>query len=513
MAKTPTLLLVLDGWGHRESSDWNAIRAAPAANFLQWWEDYPHALLSASGKEVGLPLGLMGNSEVGHLNIGAGRTVFQEITRIDQSIADGSFAQNGALRTAIEHAVQRGSNLHLLGLVSDGGVHSSDHHYRTLIELAADLGLPKEHLQFHALLDGRDTPPRSSHGYVRALEEHMAETGMGRIATISGRYYGMDRDTRWDRTKLFWDALVHGRGEQAQTALTAVEVAAGRGETDEFVLPTVIGSPSTGRLRSGDSLLLFNFRSDRVRQITEAVLFPDFDGFERGGPPPEVAVTTMTPYRADFPCAVAFPKTRLHSLFGEVIAERGLTQLRTAETEKYAHVTFFFNGGEEKEYAGETRVLIPSPKVATYDLQPEMSAQGVCEEVLKGLREEAFDVFIVNFANADMVGHTGIPAAAQEAVRAVDSMLGRIVEETRKRGGHVMITADHGNSEMMRDPATDEVHTAHTTNPVPLLLVSEQYKGQQLRSMGALCDVAPTLLQILGLEQPGEMDGLSMFER
>ncbi|KAA3608751.1 MAG: 2,3-bisphosphoglycerate-independent phosphoglycerate mutase [Planctomycetota bacterium] len=507
----PTLLLVLDGWGHSQATDWNAIQRAPAENYLQWLEQWPHALLSASGQEVGLPLGLMGNSEVGHTNIGAGRVVYQEISRIDKAIADGEFVQNGALRGAIEAARDGGGNLHLLGLVGNGGVHASDRHYRALLEMARDLGLPADRLCFHALLDGRDTAPDSGAGFVAELETMLEQTGMGRIVTLSGRYYAMDRDQRWERLQKFWDTWIHGEGERSESAGAAIQASYQAGTTDEFLLPTVIGDPRQGRLQDGDAVICFNFRADRVRQISQALLLDDFDGFERRRRP-QVHYVTMTQYRKDFSCPVAYPPRQLRSLFGEVAAAQGLRQLRCAETEKYAHVTFFFNGGREEVYPGEERVLVPSPKVATYDLQPEMSAPQVTEVVLDQLHRERQDLYVVNFANADMVGHTGIQEAAEEAVRAVDRALGAIVETALAKGGTVAITADHGNAEMMIDPATGGVHTAHTTNPVPFLLIGEAWRGARLRPMGILADVAPTLLQTMGLDQPEVMDGQSLFQ-
>lgn len=508
--KRPAVLLILDGWGQAEPGAANAITQAPAREFLRMWEEWPHCLLSASGEEVGLPLGLMGNSEVGHTNIGAGRVVYQEITRIDRAIREGEFQRNGALRGAVEHARRGGGALHLLGLVGTGGVHASDGHYRALVDLARQMGLPGDRLFFQALLDGRDTPPDSGAGFVKELEDYLERTGMGRIATVSGRYFGMDRDKRWDRVKKFWDAVVHGLGERAATAQDAVRRSYAAGVSDEFVAPAVVGDPAAGRVRDGDAVIAFNFRADRMRQISQAFLLPDFEEFERGRAP-QVHYVTMTQYRADFPCPVAFPPRELRSLFGELVAARGMTQFRCAETEKYAHVTFFFNGGREEVYPGEERLLVPSPKVATYDLQPEMSAPAVAEEVLRRLEGGAHDLYVVNFANADMVGHTGIQAAAEQAVRAVDRCVGRIVGEALRRGGTVAVTADHGNAEMMVDPVTGGPHTAHTTNPVPFVLAGEGFRGARLRPMGILADVAPTLTEVMGIEQPGVMDGRSLL--
>ncbi|MFQ5747937.1 MAG: 2,3-bisphosphoglycerate-independent phosphoglycerate mutase [Planctomycetota bacterium] len=508
--KTPTLLIVLDGWGHGNRNGANAIVRAPADHFLSLWDGWPHTLLSASGREVGLPLGLMGNSEVGHTNLGSGRTVFQEISRIDLALESGEFQRNAVLRRGIDHALETGGVHHLIGLVGSGDVHASDRHSRALADLARSMRLPSGQLCFHALLDGRDTPPDSSPGFLRGIEDHLEKAGIGRIATVSGRYYGMDRDKRWERTKLYWDCIVHGRGERAPSALEAVEQAFREGRTDEFVKPTVVGDPERARIRSGDSVFIFNFRADRVRQISQAFLFDEFEPFERGARP-EVHFATMTQYRKDFPCPVAFPPREIRSLFGELVSARGLSQLRCAETEKYAHVTFFFNGGREEPYPGEERVLIPSPKVATYDLKPEMSADQVGEAVLERLEKDAHDLYVVNFANADMVGHTGILSAAEAAVRAVDRNLARVVEMALSKGGAVAVTADHGNAEMMVDPQTGGPHTAHTTNPVPFLLIGERFRGARLREMGVLADVAPTLMGGMGIEVPEVMDGKSLL--
>lgn len=508
--KKPTLLLVLDGWGHAQATDWNAVTQAPAENFLSWWEKWPHALLSASGQEVGLPLGLMGNSEVGHTNLGAGRVVYQDVTRIDKAIADGEFDQNGTLRGAVEQALQADARLHLVGLIGNGGVHASDRHYRALIQLAKSMGLPKDRLLIQALLDGRDTAPDSALKFMQELEEFLDQTDMGRVASVCGRYYGMDRDQRWERVEKFWNCIVHGEGLSAASSQEAIQASYKQGVTDEFVLPTVIGAANEGVIRDQDSVLFFNYRSDRVRQISQAFLFDQFDGFERRSIP-SVHYATMTQYRKDFPCPIAFPPRELRSLFGEIVAARGMTQMRCAETEKYAHVTFFFNGGREEVYEGEERVLVPSPKVATYDLQPEMSSAGVTDAVLERIQRGEHDLYVVNFANADMVGHTGIQEAAESAVRAVDQSLGRLVKAALEQGGTIAITADHGNAEMMMDPRSGGIHTAHTTNPVPFLLIGEAYKGAQLRELGILADVTPTLLKTMGIEQPDVMDGQSLL--
>jgi len=510
--RPPTLLIILDGWGHAPDTDWNAITRAPARHFLDWWDRWPRTLLSASGREVGLPLGLMGNSEVGHTNMGAGRVVYQTITRIDHAIETGEFAANGALRGAIEHARRSGGKLHLFGLIGDGGVHATAGHYQALLQLARAAGLPGDRLHFHAILDGRDTPPHSSPGYLSQLEEMLARHG-GRIATVCGRYHAMDRDRNWERTQRFWDLLIHARAPfRAADARAAVAEAAARGESDEFAQPAVIGAPCP--LADGDTLVAFNFRADRMRQICEAFLAgADFDAraFTRGRRP-AAHLATMTQYRQDFPCAVAFPPEELVSMFGELASQHGLRQYRCAETEKYAHVTYFFNGGREEPYPGEERTMVPSPKVATYDLQPEMSAPEVTNQICRRLEEGATDLYVINYANADMVGHSGLQKATEAAVRAVDASLKRVVDAALARGGAVAITADHGNAEQMWDPVTQQPHTAHTTNPVPFVLIGERFRGARLRPMGILADVAPTLLQAMSLEQPAVMTGRSLLE-
>lgn len=508
--KRPKLLIVLDGWGYAPPSDSNAITHAPAENFLSWWEEWPHALLSASGKEVGLPPGLMGNSEVGHTNLGAGRRVYQTISRIDESIRSGDFERMGILRQAVEAAKEGGGRLHLFGLLGDGGVHAIDDHLEAILKLADSMGLPGERVVLHGLLDGRDTPPSSALKYVARLEPILEKTG-ARFATLCGRYFGMDRDTNWKRTQLFWDLMVHGKADYcASNAVQAVEDAYARGETDEFIKPIAIRELTL--IQDGDSVLSLNFRADRVRQISAALLGDDsFDGFPRGNVP-AVRYTTMTQYSKEFSAAVVFPPLELTSMFGELVAEAGLRQFRCAETEKYAHVTFFFNGGREAVYKGEERHLVPSPKVATYDLKPEMSAFEVTAAVLDRLEQGENDLYVINFANSDMVGHTGIVPAAEAAVRAVDGCLKQIVDMALKHGGTVAITADHGNAEQMIDPVTGEVHTAHTINPVPFLFIGEEFRGAKLRAMGVLADVAPTLMQAMGLQQPEVMDGLSLLK-
>lgn len=506
----PILLAVLDGFGERKDREWNAIRLAPAENILRWQQEYPSTLLSCSGNEVGLPLGLMGNSEVGHTNLGAGRVVWQEITRIDHAIETGSFFKIPAFVDAVVAARKTNKKVHLFGLVSDGGVHSSDRHLRALLQLCERQGMPRDKVQIHAFLDGRDTPPKSALQYVQQVEADMADAKCGRIASLIGRYYAMDRDKRWERVQLAYDALTLRKGVQAESALTGLRSAYERGETDEFVKPVIVGDPVAGRVEDGDSVIFFNFRADRAREISQAFLFETFDGFPRAVRP-RVHYATMTRYREDFPCPVAFTPQSLQGSFPEIVASRGIPQLRIAETEKYAHVTYFFNGGEEKVYPGEDRVLVQSPKVATYDLQPSMSAGEVTDELLKRIEMDHYGVYILNFANPDMVGHTGILDAAIEAVRTVDQCLGRIVQAMHRKGGVVAITADHGNCEMMRDPESGEPHTAHTTNPVPFILVGEDYRGAKMREWGILADVAPTLLEMMKIEKHPLMDGKSML--
>ena len=510
-SRPPLLLCVLDGFGEAAPGPGNAIHLASPRTWLDLRQKWPTTLLQASGEDVGLPCGLMGNSEVGHLNIGAGRVVYQEITRIDREIREGRFQQNAALRSAIDHAQRGKGTLHLFGLVSDGGVHSSDQHLLALLRMAKAAGLAGDRVVLHAFLDGRDTPPRSAQTYVQRVLHWMGETGVGRIATVIGRYYAMDRDKRWERVQKAYDALTLGRGHTAATATAAVEAAYARNESDEFVLPTMIGSPDHGRVRSGDAVIFFNYRTDRARQLTDAFVGADFQGFARTTVP-TLHYVTMTRYREDLPCPVAFPPQSLDGIFPQVISKAGMRQLRIAETEKYAHVTFFFSGGDEKEYPGERRVLIPSPKVATYDLQPEMSAVPVTDALLQELASgQRPDVTILNFANADMVGHSGLVPAAVKAVQTIDQCLSRIVPAYLALGGTVAITADHGNVETMIDPVTGEPHTAHTTNPVPLMIAGESVRGRTLKGGGRLCDIATTLLPLLGLSKASGMDGVDLF--
>jgi 2,3-bisphosphoglycerate-independent phosphoglycerate mutase len=509
LRRRPLLLVVLDGFGHRVALEHNAVRKS-ARTFYELCARYPNALLSASGEEVGLPLGLMGNSEVGHMNLGAGRVVYQEITRIDKSIREGRFFEIGAFRALCERVRKDGKRLHLLGLVSDGGVHSSDHHLRSLIELARRAGLARDAVVVHAILDGRDTPPRSGAGYVEALEQDLSHAGVGRIGTVVGRYWAMDRDKRWERVQRAYNLLTAGVGTRHTSALEAVHASYAADKGDEFVEPRVIGDPAAATMQDQDGVLCFNFRADRMREIVSALGLADFTGFERKLRP-ALEIVTMTQYRADLPFAVAYPPVELRGTFGEVLAAHRLRQERIAETEKYAHVTFFFSGGREAEVQGESRTLVPSPKVATYDLKPEMSAFEVKDVILRSLARGETDAYVINFANADMVGHTGIEPAAEAAVRAIDACLAKIVPAAVDRGGLVAITADHGNAELMWDEEHQQPHTAHTTNPVPFVLCARDLVGLKLRPMGILADVVPTLLELTDVEKPAAMDGVSML--
>ncbi|HEY0318552.1 MAG TPA: 2,3-bisphosphoglycerate-independent phosphoglycerate mutase [Solirubrobacterales bacterium] len=496
-------LIILDGWGNGEAGPGNAVSLAETPVFDHLWGEFPHTQLSAQGRDAGLPDGQMGNSEVGHLNLGAGAIVKQDLARIDEAIADGSFYENPALLAACEKARNspRG-RLHLLGLVSDGGVHSGWEHIEACVELAAQEGVPD--LVFHAFTDGRDTLPDSGKGYLTELERWLNQAG--RIATVSGRYYAMDRDTRWERTKLAYDAIVHARGLQAANAAEAIEAAYERGETDEFVKPTVIGNYDGAA--AGDVGIFINFRPDRARQLTRALAEPGFDEFSRTGAAP-LDLTTMTEYRKGWPYPVAFPEDRPKTTLAETICKAGGRQLHVAETEKYAHVTYFFNGGREDELEGEERCLVESPRdVPTYDLKPEMSAPAAAEAFVSHWRDGSFRFGIINFANPDMVGHTGVIPAAVTAVETVDRLLGDVVEAVTAKGGACIVTADHGNCDHMLEP-DGSPNTAHSLNPVPLILTA---KGVDLRDRGILADVAPTALQLLGIPQPEPMTGRSLIE-
>jgi 2,3-bisphosphoglycerate-independent phosphoglycerate mutase len=501
----PVVLVICDGWGVRDETEGNAIARARTPNFHRMLSEYPSTRLVASGEDVGLPAGQMGNSEVGHLNLGAGRMVPQDILRIDLAIRDGSFFENPALRGACENARSRPAALHLMGLVSDGGVHSHENHLIALLELAARLG-PQE-VFVHAFLDGRDTPPQSAPIYVKRLQDAISRIGTGRIATISGRYYAMDRDKRWDRSEKAYAAIVRGKGNTAASAAQALADAALRSETDEFVLPTVVeeGGFPVGRVRDGDAVIFFNFRADRARQLTEAMTQREFGGFSRGSPP-DVSFACMTEYKKEFALPVAFPPQRLVNILADVWEKAGVRNLRLAETEKYAHVTYFFNGGVEKEYGGESRLLVPSPKVATYDLQPQMAAPEITERALEAVSSDRYDAIVLNYANADMVGHTGRLEPTVEAVECLDRCLGQLMEPVLARGGALLMTGDHGNAEQMIDPKTGEPQTAHTTNPVPLIVATRDDR-RPLASGGALKDVAPTILGLMKIRIPKEMTG------
>lgn len=506
----PVALLILDGWGIGDPSDpSNAIARASTPHMTMFRELYPNTRLACSGEAVGLPAGQMGNSEVGHLNIGAGRVVYQELTRIGRSIQDGSFFKNPALEQAMQHAKGKNGTLHLMGLLSDGGVHSHLDHLTALLEMAKRENVAK--VCVHAFLDGRDVPPKSASAYIAACEKQMKRIGLGRIATISGRYYAMDRDQRWERVEKAYAALAYGEGKKAPSAQEALEQAYARGETDEFVQPTVM-TDADGTVRPGDAVIFFNFRPDRARQITRAFIDAEFKGFTRRNGCFSVKFVCMTCYDATFAVPVAFPVQTITGTLGETFSRHQLRQLRIAETEKYAHVTFFFNGGEEKPLEGENRILVPSPKVATYDLQPEMSAPAVTEAVLREINQGKYDLIVLNFANGDMVGHTGNLEAAIQAVQTVDECVGKIVAAIRAQGGVALITADHGNAEQMRDPQTGVPFTAHTTNKVPFILVSERHKTGTLRQNGILADIAPTILEIAGLPVPEEMTGKSLLQ-
>lgn len=500
--KKPLALIILDGFGYNEERYGNAITAAEKPNLDRLFSQYPHTLIGASGLDVGLPDGQMGNSEVGHTNIGAGRVVYQELTRISKAIADGVFFENEALRGAMENCKKNDSALHLMGLCSDGGVHSHNTHLYGLLAMAKQYGLSKVYV--HCFMDGRDVPPTSGRDFIAELEQKMNELGVGRIATVMGRYYAMDRDNRWERVKRAYDAIVLEEGNFNGNAVDAMEKSYGAEVTDEFVEPTVCLHGAG--VQNGDSIVFFNFRPDRARELTRTFVDDAFDGFPRTGGRRQVYYVCMTQYDAAMPNVhVAFKPQSLDNTFGEYIAKKGLTQLRIAETEKYAHVTFFFNGGLETPYEGEDRALIPSPKVATYDMQPEMSALIVTDEIVERIESGKYDVIILNYANCDMVGHTGVFSAAKRAVETVDTCVGRTVDAILKMGGKALLTADHGNADQMYEK-DGSPFTAHTTNPVPLLAINcgEDVK---LRDGGRLADLAPTMLKLLGLPQPEEMTG------
>jgi len=500
-------LIILDGIGLREARESNALAAARTPNLDALLANYPNSQVATSGLAVGLPEGQMGNSEVGHMNLGAGRVVYQSLTRIDQAIADGEFARNPALLKLVEQVRQRGGAVHLMGLLSPGGVHS--HIDQILATCKVLVGLGVEQLFVHAHLDGRDTPPKCAAESIQALEEVLAELGHGRIATVVGRYFALDRDNRWPRVEKAYRAMVQGEAEfHAESASAALAQAYARDESDEFVSATVIGEPVA--VQPEDALLFMNFRPDRARQLCQALIAPDFDGFDRPWVMPAPQLLTLTRYAEDLPCPCAFAPREIANRLGEYLAGLGKRQLRIAETEKYAHVTFFFNGGREQPFPGEERILIPSPAVASYDLQPQMSAPELTERLVDAIESQRFDLVVCNYANGDMVGHTGSFDAAVKAVEALDDCLAQVVEAILKVNGQCLITADHGNVEQMMDPDSGQPHTSHTLNPVPLILVGREARNTHLAN-GRLCDIAPTLLQMMDLPKPEQMEGQSLL--
>lgn len=506
MDRSTTLLVILDGFGHRTDSQDNAIAAANTPVWDRWWQESPHTLISGSGLDVGLPEGQMGNSEVGHMSLGSGRIVYQSITRIDKAVADGEFARNPAYVTAIDAAVAADRAVHIMGLLSPGGVHSHEAHIFAAMRLAAERGAKAVYL--HAFLDGRDTPPQSAQPSLEAAEAVCAKIGVGKIASLHGRYWAMDRDQRWDRIEKSYRLLTEGVAQHsADDAVSGLQAAYARGENDEFVEPTRIGDGAA--FADGDAVLFMNFRADRARQLSRALINDDFDGFVRQARP-AIQLVTTSEYASDISCPVAFPPEKIEDSLGAVVAAQGMSQLRIAETEKYAHVTFFFSGGREQEFPNETRQLIPSPDVATYDLQPEMSAGEVTDALVSALNERRYDLIVVNFANGDMVGHTGVYDAAIKAVETLDACLGRLETAILANGGQALVTADHGNCEQMVDYDSGQPHTQHTTEPVPLVYVGA--KPVALASEGGiLADVAPTLLDMMNLDQPAAMSGRSLL--
>ncbi len=509
--KKPIVLAILDGWGNNHNTTQvNAIEMTHPKNFYNYITQYPTTELRADGEFVGLPEGQMGNSEVGHLNIGAGRVVFQLLPKITKEIREGKILENKPLSDVMEKTKSNNGALHIIGLLSDGGVHSHINHIIGLVDMAKKKGLSEVYI--HAVLDGRDTPPQSSLIYVEQLEKALKEIGIGKIATLSGRYMAMDRDKNWDRIEQAYDVMTSGTGEKANSAKEAVEVSYAKDITDEFVKPTNIveNGEVIGLMKDGDGVICANFRPDRSRQITRAIVDTNFEGFTRKKSP-KVNFVCLAQYDATIDAPVAYPPEEIRNGLGEVLAKAGKTQIRTAETEKYAHVTFFFNGGKEDPYEGEIRLLTDSPKVATYDMKPEMSAYEVKDKLIAELSKGETDVVILNFANPDMVGHTGNIEAVKKALAVVDGCVGEIVDKVLSMDGTVLITADHGNADLMVDPTTGEPHTAHTTNPVPFVVISNTYKNVKLRDGGKLADIAPTMLDMLGLDKPAEMDGESLL--
>ena len=507
-----TMLMILDGFGDNTNTDGNAIKLAKKPNIDRLMKKYPNTEIYTSGLQVGLPEGQMGNSEVGHTNIGAGRIVYQELTRITKSIEDGDFFSNPEFIGAIENCKKHNSKLHILGLVSDGGVHSHNRHLYGLLEMAKRRDF--ENVYVHCFLDGRDTPPASAEGYIIKLEEKMKEKNVGKIASLSGRFYAMDRDKRWERVQKCYNALVNGEGIKAGSSVKAIEDSYQKEVFDEFVEPTIIcnGEDPIAKIEENDSVIFFNFRPDRAREITRALVDSEFDGFETKKDL-NLYYVCFTNYDETMPNVhIAFNKEALSNTYGEYISKLGYTQLRIAETEKYAHVTFFFNGGEEKQYTGEDRILVPSPKVETYDMKPEMSAYEVTDKVIEAIKSDKYDSIILNYANTDMVGHTGSLESAIRAVEAVDECVGKVVSLVEEKQGNLIITADHGNAEQMIDYKTGEPHTAHTTNPVPIILVTQD-TTLKLKSGGKLADLAPTMLDLMNLNKPEEMDGVSLLDK
>ena len=508
--KKPLVLLILDGWGYREETDNNAIAQADTPVMDRLWHDYPHTLISGSGLDVGLPDGQMGNSEVGHVNLGSGRIVYQDFTRITKAIDDGDFFTNPVLVTAVNKAKQQQKAVHIMGLLSPGGVHSHEDHILAMIKLAEQQGASPIYL--HAFLDGRDTPPRSAKSSLEKIQAHFNHTGSGQIASVVGRYYAMDRDKRWDRVQQAYDLLTQGTAEyQAQDALQALEMAYQRDENDEFVKATAImsGHNKPVQMQDGDALIFMNFRADRARQFSRAFVDSDFNGFTRQHRPALSSFIMLTEYAADIKAPCAYPPESLNNVLGEWLAKHHKTQLRISETEKYAHVTFFFSGGREELFEGEQRILIDSPKVATYDLQPEMSSTELTDKLVNAIHSADFDVIICNYPNGDMVGHTGVMSAAIKAVEAVDHCIGRVVDALQQVGGECLITADHGNAEMMLDTDSGQAHTAHTSGPVPLIYVGRQ---ASVTEGGVLSDIAPTMLHLMNMPIPTEMTGKILMQ-
>ena len=506
----PIILTILDGWGYSEEQEYNAIAAAHKPNWDHLWETFPHTLIRTSGAAVGLPAEQMGNSEVGHMNLGAGRVVYQEFTRVSRAIRTGSFFSNLTLTKAVDQALADDKAVHVLGLLSPGGVHSHEEQIHAMVRLAVERGVKQVYV--HAFLDGRDTPPKSAASSLEKIQGLFDELGCGQLVSIIGRYYAMDRDHRWPRIQAAYDLITNATAEySAESAMVGLEAAYKRGETDEFVRATSIvpAGQAPVKIHDGDVVFFMNYRSDRARQITRAFIEPGFDGFQREVRPKLGEFVSLTEYSKDFANPVAFPPDQLKNVFGEYLANLGMRQLRIAETEKYAHVTFFFNGGREQPFEGETRILVPSPKVTTYDLKPEMSANEITDRLVDAIHSDEFDVIVCNFANPDMVGHTGNFDAAVKAIETIDECLGKVVSAAREVGGELLITADHGNAEQMRGVGTGQAHTAHTTNLVPLLYVG---RPANMSNTGSLSDVAPSMLYLMGVEQPAEMGGQSLLE-